>query len=203
MGSDCVVAGRHRISLASTARLRIGNRVFIGEGVTLDLGPEARVSIEDGVCLRENCAVRCNGTLVIGRGSFFSTGVVCECYGKITISEQVLISPQVHLYDFDHGTADCETPMMHQPCVTGTITLGAGAWLGAKVTVTRDVQIGPGAVIGANAVVTHDVPESMIAVGIPARVIRSRASASREREIEPVLEPAQQRSSGSGFRACP
>jgi acetyltransferase-like isoleucine patch superfamily enzyme len=192
LGGDCVIAGRHRISLVPAARLRIGSRVFIGEGVTLDLGPEANLSIEDGVCLREDCVIRCHGTLVIGKGSFLGTGVVCECYGRITIGEQVLISPQVHLYDFDHGIEDCATPMMQQPCLTGAVTIGDGAWLGAKVTVTRNVHIGPGAVIGANAVVTRDIPERMIAVGIPARVTGSRTSASRERELPAsgVLAPA-------------
>jgi len=49
-------------------------------------------------------------------------------------------------------------------------------WLGAKATVSRGVRIGQGAVIGANAVVTRDIPDYGVAVGVPARVIRTRSS---------------------------
>ena len=38
------------------------------------------------------------------------------------------------------------------------------------------VSIGDGAIIGANSVVTHDVPAESVAVGAPARVVRSLGS---------------------------
>jgi acetyltransferase-like isoleucine patch superfamily enzyme len=39
------------------------------------------------------------------------------------------------------------------------------------------VSIGDGAVIGANAVVTRDIPAGAVAVGIPARVVRTTSTA--------------------------
>ena len=47
-------------------------------------------------------------------------------------------------------------------------------WIGAHVTIFSGVTIGEGSVIGAGALVNKDIPPFSVAVGIPARVIRSR-----------------------------
>jgi acetyltransferase-like isoleucine patch superfamily enzyme len=57
------------------------------------------------------------------------------------------------------------------------VTIGSDAWLGAKVTVLRGATIGDGAVVGANAVVRGLVPARSVAVGIPARVVRTLEAA--------------------------
>jgi acetyltransferase-like isoleucine patch superfamily enzyme len=59
--------------------------------------------------------------------------------------------------------------------IGGTITVGDGCSFAGDVTVTAGVSIGRGAVIAAGAVVTRDVPPYSLAVGIPARVVRSWA----------------------------
>lgn len=46
-------------------------------------------------------------------------------------------------------------------------------WIGSNSTILPGVTVGDNAVIGAGSVVTKDIPENMIAVGSPARVIRS------------------------------
>jgi acetyltransferase-like isoleucine patch superfamily enzyme len=53
-------------------------------------------------------------------------------------------------------------------------------WLGAGVTVLDNVHIGQGAVIGAGSVVTQNIPANTIAVGVPARVVRSREAVCAE-----------------------
>ena len=53
-------------------------------------------------------------------------------------------------------------------------TIGGDCWLGAGVRVLDGVSVGAGCVVGAGAVVTKDLPEYSVAVGVPARVIRSR-----------------------------
>jgi acetyltransferase-like isoleucine patch superfamily enzyme len=47
------------------------------------------------------------------------------------------------------------------------------AWLGARVSVLPGVTIGENAIIGTGSVVTKDIPENCIAVGNPARVIKT------------------------------
>ena len=54
------------------------------------------------------------------------------------------------------------------------VRLGHDVWIGHGVTVLPGVSIGNGAAVGAGAVVTKDVPAYMVAVGVPARVLRPR-----------------------------
>ena len=52
-------------------------------------------------------------------------------------------------------------------------SLGANVWLGGGIIVCPGVTIGDDSVIGAGSVVTRDIPAGVIAVGNPARVLRS------------------------------
>jgi phosphonate metabolism protein (transferase hexapeptide repeat family) len=56
------------------------------------------------------------------------------------------------------------------------IAIGHDTWIGHGAIVMPGVAIGNGAIVGSGAVVTHDVPAYAIAVGVPARVTRSRFS---------------------------
>jgi acetyltransferase-like isoleucine patch superfamily enzyme len=53
------------------------------------------------------------------------------------------------------------------------IILEDDVWLGARVIVLKGVTIGQGAVIGAGSVVTRDIPPHSVAVGQPARVVKT------------------------------
>ena len=53
------------------------------------------------------------------------------------------------------------------------MTICDDVWIGGNVTILPGVTIGEGAVIGAGAVVTQDVPARSLAVGAPARVVRT------------------------------
>lgn len=54
------------------------------------------------------------------------------------------------------------------------VSLGHDVWIGHGATVMPGVSIGTGAAIGSGAVVTKDIPPFAVAVGVPARPIRSR-----------------------------
>jgi galactoside O-acetyltransferase len=56
------------------------------------------------------------------------------------------------------------------------VIVGDGAWLGAGAKVLDGVTIGSRAIIGAGAVVREAVPDGAVAVGVPARIVSSRAT---------------------------
>lgn len=56
------------------------------------------------------------------------------------------------------------------------ICIGNGVWIGARAIIMDGVRVGNGAVIACGAVVTHDVPPYAIVAGVPAKVIKFRAT---------------------------
>ncbi|MBP5255652.1 MAG: sugar O-acetyltransferase [Clostridia bacterium] len=72
------------------------------------------------------------------------------------------------------------------------VKIGKNCWIGAGSVILPGVTVGDNSVIGAGRVVTHDVPPNVIAVGSPARVLRSITDRDREyyrnnRKIPPDL----------------
>ena len=55
----------------------------------------------------------------------------------------------------------------------GVPKVGDDVVLGCGCVLLGDIEVGNGAVIGANAVVTKSVPAGCVAVGVPARVVKS------------------------------
>ncbi len=52
------------------------------------------------------------------------------------------------------------------------VEIGSDVWVGSGALILPGVRIGSRSVIGAGSVVTRDVPEGMLAVGNPCRVVR-------------------------------
>lgn len=57
------------------------------------------------------------------------------------------------------------------------LEVGSDVWIGARAIILGGLSIGDGSIIAAGSVVTRSIPPYSIAGGIPARIIRSRASA--------------------------
>jgi maltose O-acetyltransferase len=118
---------------------------------------------------------RCDygGNISIGARSFVNFGGAFLDTCAITIGDDVLLATNVQLLSATHPL-DAETRKagweMGEP-----ITVGDGAWLGGGVIVCPGVTIGERTVVGAGSVVTKDLPADVLAVGNPARVIRSLA----------------------------
>jgi UDP-2-acetamido-3-amino-2,3-dideoxy-glucuronate N-acetyltransferase len=64
-----------------------------------------------------------------------------------------------------------------------TTRIKRGASIGSNATIVSGVTVGVGAMVGAGAVVTKDVPDYMLVVGVPARIVgdvRERKPAATE-----------------------
>lgn len=93
--------------------------------------------------------------------------------GGVSIGDDVLIGPYVLLQSQDHRFEDPDVAFNRQGYERRAITIGDNVWIAARVTVLPGVHIGKDVVIGAGSVVTRDIPDGSLAVGAPARVIRS------------------------------
>ncbi|MER5810394.1 sugar O-acetyltransferase [Streptomyces sp. NPDC002033] len=96
--------------------------------------------------------------------------VLLDC-APITIGADVRMGPRCQLYTANHP----ESAELRRGAWESAkpITIGDGAWLGGGVIVLPGVTIGPDTVVGAGSVVTKDLPAGVVAVGNPARVVRS------------------------------
>ncbi len=93
----------------------------------------------------------------------------------VVIEEDVLFARNVYVSDHIHKYEDRDKPILDQGVdKIAPVLIQRGAWLGQNVVICPGVTIGRGAVVGANSVVNRDVPDYALAVGAPARVIKTR-----------------------------
>ena len=107
----------------------------------------------------------------VGARTFVNVGLVGLDVARITIGEDVQIGPYVQLLTPTHPLEP--GPRRERWEAAEPITIGDNAWLGGGVVVCPGVTIGADTVVGAGAVVTQDLPDGVLAVGVPARVVRS------------------------------
>lgn len=105
--------------------------------------------------------------LHLGNHVFVNTGLSMMSIGTVTIDDGVMIGPDVGFFTTNHDPKDIYRMKATQ------IHVCKNAWIGARANILPGVTIGEGAVVGTGSVVTKDVPAHAIAVGNPARVIRT------------------------------
>ena len=90
----------------------------------------------------------------------------------ITIGNNVHITDGVKFITHDGGTL-LYRHLVPDLEITKPITIGDDVYIGNNVILLPGVNIGSNVVIGAGAVVSKDIPSNSVAVGVPARVIKS------------------------------
>ncbi len=90
----------------------------------------------------------------------------------ITLGSNVHITDGVKFITHDGGTL-LYRKYVPDLEITKPIMVGNDVYIGNNVIILPGVTIGNNVVIGAGAVVTHDIPDNSVAVGVPARVIKS------------------------------
>lgn len=100
---------------------------------------------------------------------FINSGCKFQDQGGIYIGDGALIGHNVVIATLNHDFA----PEKRRGMYPKPVNVGKNVWIGSNSTICPGVTIGDNAVIGAGSVVTKDVPENMVAVGVPAKVIKS------------------------------
>jgi acetyltransferase-like isoleucine patch superfamily enzyme len=161
-----------------------GHDVTIGDYSYLDCISNRGVKIGSHTSIDRNLWLSCGGARGTGKG-FFEIGdhsyIGCNAVigaggGGIRIGNNVLIGQSVNMHSESHNFEDESIPIREQGISYKGITIEDDVWIGSKATILDGVVIGAGAIIGAGAVVTNSVPPCGIAVGVPARVVRTRES---------------------------
>lgn len=148
-------------TIMNESHISIGSGTMVGPHVALSVG------MVEGQDILHTPVVRIGDRCLIGRGS----GIVAHFC--IEIGDDVWTGHHVYITDQNHGYEDVSQPISRQSQPERAVRIGNRSWIGHGSVVLPGVTIGHHVVIGANSVVTRDIPDYSVAVGAPARVVRT------------------------------
>lgn len=113
-----------------------------------------------------------------GNSVYANFGLTCVDDTHIYIGDKTMFGPNVVLATANHPILPELREKAYQ--YNKEIHIGRNCWLGAGVIVVPGISIGDNSVIGAGSVVTRDIPDNVLAVGNPCRVLREISEHDRE-----------------------
>jgi maltose O-acetyltransferase len=141
-------------------RMGLLRELFGAVGESADIQPRFHCDYGYNIRLGCNCFINYNC-------------VFLDC-APIEIGDDLQMAPAVQLYAAYHPL-DRQTRVVEALEYAKPIRIGNGVWIGGGAIVLPGVTIGDGCVIGAGSVVTRDLPPDTLALGNPARIVRSLA----------------------------
>ncbi|MCO5978610.1 acyltransferase [Ideonella oryzae] len=184
------VPGKLRIEIKGS-----GNTITVGAGARF---PNMRITVFASDCMIDigaQCVLggeihlrEANTRLRIGeKTTTMGVKITMHEAGVIDIGRDCMFAGEVRMDTSDmHSVLDAATGDRLNP--PGDIHIGDHVWLGYGTYVMKGVHIGAHCVVGTGSIVTQDLPPQSLAVGIPARVIRSGVTWDRRRL--PLKNPA-------------
>ena len=108
--------------------------------------------------------------IYMGSGVYANFNLTVTDDGNVYIGDKVMFGPNVTIATANH-------PINPELRARGLqynkdVHIGENVWIGANTVIVPGVRIGKNTVIGAGSVVTKDIPDNVVAVGNPCRVMR-------------------------------
>ncbi|MCR6514429.1 sugar O-acetyltransferase [Clostridium sp. LY3-2] len=105
-----------------------------------------------------------------GKGVYANFNLTLVDDGEIFVGDNVMFAPNVII---DTATHPIHPELRRKQAQYNLpIYIGDNVWIGAGSIVLPGVKIGKNSVIGAGSVVTRDIPENVVAIGSPCKVLR-------------------------------
>jgi acetyltransferase-like isoleucine patch superfamily enzyme len=173
------VAFGRSITLRHAHKITLGNGVVLDDHCVVDAKGESNqgITIEDHVYIGRHSIVYCkNGDILIERQVNISSNCQVFSSNRVTLGRQTVIGAFTYILSGgEYNCRDTTRTFAEQSGMEtkGPLSIGPNCWLGAHVVVADAASIGEHCVIGAGAVVVEPIPANSIAVGVPAKVVRS------------------------------
>lgn len=140
--------------------------------VRMDVVPFNRFSLgKRSVIESFSCVNNAVGDVTIGECS--RVGLNNTVIGPVSIGNHVNLAQGIVVTGLNHGFSDPAKRIDEHKVVTSPVVIDDDVWVGANCVITPGVHIGSHCVIGAGSVVTHDIPPHSLALGTPAKVVKS------------------------------
>ncbi|MBP5311092.1 MAG: sugar O-acetyltransferase, partial [Lachnospiraceae bacterium] len=114
----------------------------------------------------------------VGENFFANYNFVVLDVGKVRIGDNAQIAPNVSIYTAGHPIHPDSRNSGYEYGID--ITIGDNVWIGGNSCIMPGVTIGNNVVIGAGSVVTKDLPDNVIAVGNPCKIVRKITEDDRD-----------------------
>ena len=116
--------------------------------------------------------------LHLGSGIYANFNLTLVDDGHIYVGDKVMFGPNVTIATANHPI-DAELRGRGLQ-YNKDVVIGENTWIGANTVIVPGVTIGKNCVIGAGSIVTKDIPDDVVAVGNPCRVLRKVGERDRE-----------------------
>lgn len=180
MAQGAVFAGKN-VRVEFGFQMRAGRSLILEDGVCIQALSQDGVSLGHRVTIARYAILSCTGVvsekgkgISIGDNSAVGAQSFLGGQGGIRIGSDVIMGPQVRIFSENHAFDNPNLAIRKQGTSRRGVTIGNDCWIGAGVTVLDGVTIGNGCVIAAGSVVTESIPDFSLAMGVPARVTKSR-----------------------------
>lgn len=138
----------YRADLLKQLFKSVGENIYIEPSFRCDYG--SNISVGDNFFANYDCIIL----------------DVCD----VNIGNNVFFAPRVCIFTASHPIdADVRNELLE---FGKPVTIGNSVWIGGNTVINPGVTIGNNVVIGSGSVVTKDIPDNVIAVGNPCRVLR-------------------------------
>lgn len=135
-------------------------------------------SIERG-CFLQTLSI--DGRISIGSHCILSPGVQVFAGSHIIIEDFAMIGGNTHIADTTHCYSAGDIPYRIQGLTDPLpVVVHKGAWIGQNCVIMPGCSIGANSIVGASSVVTRPIPAHSIAVGSPAKVIKTFSADTRQ-----------------------
>ncbi len=126
-------------------------------------------SIGAGVVIKPGVRVKYPWRLTVGNHCWIGEDCWIDNIADVRLGNDVCLSQASYLCTGNHDWSDPGFRLIEQ-----AISIGDGAWIGARATVCPGVVIGESAVMAAGSIANRAVPANEIHAGNPARFVRDR-----------------------------
>lgn len=113
-----------------------------------------------------------------GSGIYANSNLTVVDDAHIYVGDKVMFGPNVTIATANHPIH----AGLREKCLqyNKDVHIGENVWIGAGAVIVPGVHIGRNSIIGAGSIVTKDIPENVVAVGNPCRVVREIGEHDRE-----------------------
>lgn len=105
-----------------------------------------------------------------GKGVYANFNLTLVDDTHIYVGDHTMFGPNVTVATAGHPILPELREQGYQ--YNATVRIGRNCWIGAGVVIVPGVTIGDNVVIGAGSIVTKDLPDNVVAVGNPCKVLR-------------------------------